>query len=235
MLTPSGIARTRPKLSDRVTNVPELGPGVMTSGPGIRILVTRWWRGAKEVVMRRAVVIYESLYGNTRTIAEAIGRGLGFADEVSVVPVAKATAQSLANADLVVVGGPTHAHGMSRASTRKAAADDATKHPDRLTLEPDAEGLGVRDWLSTVGTSIPTKAAAFDTRLAGPATFMGQASRGVAKALRRGRATVVAKPESFFVSKGNVLRPGEEERAEEWGWHLAELTYADAPRRSAAV
>ena len=101
----------------------------------------------------KAVVVYESMYGNTHLIAEEIGNGLR-ADpnaDVAVVPVDEASMELLEGVDLVVVGGPTHAHGMSRTSTRKAAADDARK-PDRdLVLDPDAEGPGLRDWFEALG------------------------------------------------------------------------------------
>src|SRR5215467_13986343 len=43
----------------------------------------------------RAVIIFESMYGNTHAIADAIGRGLGPEHEVSVVPVAEATPELL--------------------------------------------------------------------------------------------------------------------------------------------
>ena len=72
----------------------------------------------------QAVVVYESMYGNTHLIADAIGAGLRTAFDVSVIPVSHASAAVLNGADLVVVGGPTHVHGMSRASTRKAAVRD---------------------------------------------------------------------------------------------------------------
>ena len=75
----------------------------------------------------RAVVVYESMYGNTHRIADAIGAGLEVAFDVRVVPVSHAEPELIADADLVVVGGPTHAHGMSRASTRKAAVQAADK------------------------------------------------------------------------------------------------------------
>jgi len=78
-----------------------------------------------EVMTMRAVVVYESMYGNTHLIADAIGAGLRSAFDVTVVPVAEAGPAVLAGADLVVVGGPTHIHGMSRASTRKAAVEAA--------------------------------------------------------------------------------------------------------------
>jgi len=75
----------------------------------------------------QAVVVYESMYGNTHMIADAIGAGLKTASDVSVVPVSQASRAVLAGADLVVVGGPTHAHGMSRAATRQGAVKAADK------------------------------------------------------------------------------------------------------------
>ena len=65
----------------------------------------------------RAVVIYESMYGNTHLVADAIAVGLrAAAFDITIVPVSQAGPAVLADADLVVVGGPTHVHGMSRAS-----------------------------------------------------------------------------------------------------------------------
>ena len=73
----------------------------------------------------KAVVVYESMYGNTHLIAEEIGNGLRANPnaDVAVVPVDGASMELLEGVDLVVVGGPTHAHGMSRTSTRKAAVE----------------------------------------------------------------------------------------------------------------
>jgi hypothetical protein len=67
----------------------------------------------------RIVIVYESMYGNTHVVADAIGAGLESAADVIVVPVSKAYPELLHDAALVVVGGPTHVHGMSRATTRK--------------------------------------------------------------------------------------------------------------------
>ena len=67
------------------------------------------------------------MYGNTHQVAEAIGAGLRPAFDVSVMAVAKVTLAVLAGADLVVGGGPTHAHGMSRAGTRKWAVSAANR------------------------------------------------------------------------------------------------------------
>ena len=54
----------------------------------------------------RAMVIYESMHGNTRIVAEAVARGLGPSGEVRVLPGGKAQGENLADCDLVVVGGP---------------------------------------------------------------------------------------------------------------------------------
>ena len=168
----------------------------------------------------RAVVVYESMYGNTHMVAEAIGAGLRTAFDVTVVPVAQAGPAVLAGAELVVVGGPTHVHGMSRESTRKAAVEAADKPDSGLKAEPDALGLGLREWFGSLGR-YPAKAAAFDTRMQGPAAFTGRASKPVERLLRAHGFDVVTEPESFLVTKQNQLVPDESGRAREWGTKLA--------------
>jgi flavodoxin len=168
----------------------------------------------------RAVVIYESMYGNTHVIADAIARGLEPGNEVTVVPVGGAKRELLDGADLVVVGGPTHLHGMSRTSTRKGAVKQEHEHPGQLTLDAAAEGPGLRAWFSSLGR-VSASAAAFDTRFGGPAAFTGRAGKGIARLLRRHGLTLIAEAESFLVTTENTLRPGEEDRAQEWAEQLA--------------
>jgi Flavodoxin domain len=168
----------------------------------------------------RAVIIYESMYGNTHLVAEAIATGLQPGNDVTVVPAAQATHELLDGADLVVVGGPTHMGGMSKAATRKAATEQAHKQPDQLTLDADAEGPGLRDWFGSLDR-MSARAAAFDTRLTGPAVFTGRASKRIAGLLEHHGLTLIARAESFLVSSDNELRPGEEDRAQEWGKGLA--------------
>jgi hypothetical protein len=168
----------------------------------------------------RAVVVYESMYGNTHLVADAIGAGLRSASEVSVIPVSEVSPAVLAEADLLVVGGPTHAHGMSRTATRKAAVEAANKPVSPLKVEPDALGPGLRDWLDSLGR-YPVKAAAFDTRMHGPAALTGRASKGVTRLLRAHGFDVIAEPESFLVTKQDRLEPQETTRARDWGTKLA--------------
>lgn len=169
----------------------------------------------------RAVVVYESMYGNTHLVADAIAEGLRDAgDDVEVVPVEKASAAVLRNADMIVVGGPTHAHAMSRASTRHAAVEAAQKPESTLEIDPDAEGPGLRDWFDEQPT-LPVRAAAFDTRIDAPPFFTGRASKGIAKRLRKHGCTLVAEPMSFLVSKDSHLLEHEADHARAWGKELA--------------
>lgn len=167
----------------------------------------------------RAVIVYESMYGNTHLIAEAIADGLRPGAEVVVVPVDRARPEVIRVADLVVVGGPTHAHGMSRAATRRSAVEMAGKEGSGVRLDPDALGQGLRDWFSSLGQH-HGRAAAFDTRLQAPPVLTGRASKGIGKNLRAHGFALVAPPESFFVTKENRLRPDEAERARQWGAQL---------------
>jgi hypothetical protein len=169
----------------------------------------------------RAIVVYESMYGNTHTIAEAVAEGLGRSTaDVSVVPVGRATAELMQSADVVVVGAPTPGDGLSRPSTRASAVEAAGKPETQLTLDADAHGLGVRDWLAVIGPSTAL-AAAFDTRVSGPSAFTGRASHAIDRHLRRHGFSRIMPPESFLVDKQNHLLPGEADRAREWGSALA--------------
>ncbi len=164
----------------------------------------------------RALVVFESMYGNTHVIAGNIADGLRASHEVTVVPVAGATPELLATADLLVVGGPTHMHGMSNAASRQMAAETARKEGSGLTMDPDAGGPGIREWLNGIGDR-HGPAAAFDTRINGVPAFTGRASRGIARALRQHGYVLLTAPESFLIGKHNTLLDGEDTRARSWG------------------
>lgn len=170
----------------------------------------------------RAVVIYESMFGNTHEVAERIGAGLRAdpaAELVDVISVGEAVGRIMSDVDLVVVGGPTHAHGVSRLATRKAASDQASKDP-ALELDPGAEGPGLRDWFRALPRRDQGRAAAFDTRVDASEFVTGRASKGIAKQLRKHGFTLVDDPESFLVDRENHLLPGEADRAQEWAQAL---------------
>jgi hypothetical protein len=170
----------------------------------------------------KALVIYESMYGNTREIAEAIAAGIGVTADVQLVTTTEALDALTENPGLVVMGGPTHGHGMSRVSTRQAAITDGDKAGSWLRVEPHADGPGVRDVLESIKT-LDAHAAAFDTRIRMPAWLSGRAAKGIDRELRRRGARIVTAPESFFVTKQTRLVAGETDRARHWGEQLAEM------------
>ena len=171
----------------------------------------------------RSVIVYESMFGNTHLIAQAIANELGPPERVFVVPADEASPSLLEGVHLLVVGGPTHAHSMSRASTRQAAIDAARKSHGDLGLDPAAAGLGLRDWLGSL-REFTGNAAAFDTRVNGLAFFTGHASKAIGRELVRHGFRLAAPSESFRVDRNNHLVDGEEERAAAWGRMLLEAT-----------
>lgn len=164
----------------------------------------------------KALVIYETSYGNTGQIAHAIAKGLAGHATVELDNVTNARATVPDDIDLLVVGGPTHAFSMSRASTREEAS--------RRGGHPEAAGRGIRDWLGelTEGDH-PQTFAAFDTRMDMP-LLTGAASKSATRAAKHLGFTVT-KPNSFIVETyEGPLRSGEIERAQKWGAELAEHT-----------
>jgi Flavodoxin len=165
----------------------------------------------------KAAIVYESLYGNTHAIADAIAQGLGNTAETQVMSVAEAGTTEPPETDLLVVGGPTHIHGMSRKPMWELAVKDALEHPEKgLVPDPQAGGPNLRGWFASLDRTTG-KAAAFDTRLEGNELLTGHASKGIAKRLRTHGFDVVAEPASFLVDDTNQLLPGELDRAREWG------------------
>ncbi|MDQ2748871.1 MAG: flavodoxin [Actinomycetota bacterium] len=172
------------------------------------------------------VVVYESSYGNTHVIASAIGEGMHPSCHVEVVSVAVASQDLVDAADLLVVGGPTHVHGMSRVRTRKAAVDAAREPASKLTLDPDAESPGLRAWFGSVRPAT-TPAAAFDTRVDAPALLTGRAATGISRQLRRRGFREISEPMSFLVTRDNELVAGQQASARQWGSKLASILISD--------
>ncbi len=175
----------------------------------------------------RSLVVFESMYGNTHRIASAITEGLAAVCSAELLPVSEVDRALLEQIDLVVVGGPTHAHSMTRSSTRRSAVDTARALGKSLKVEPTALDDGLREWFESVGP-ISARAAAFDTRFEGPPALTGRASRAISKRLKRHGAQLLAKPESFLVDRQNQLLTGQEDRARRWGEELARMLDSDA-------
>jgi hypothetical protein len=165
----------------------------------------------------KALVVYESMYGNTAMIGEEIAASLrGQGIEVEAGPVSGFEPARAADVDLLVAGGPTHAHGMSSSRSRATAVDDKKNTYATPTLAP-----GLREWIAEIAPGGGRLAAAFDTRIDKPAILTGSAAKGIAKRLERRGFRLALGPECFLVSTSNALLEGETHHASVWGMDLA--------------
>jgi hypothetical protein len=164
--------------------------------------------------MRSALVVYESMFGSTREVAGAVAAGLGESFDVTVTEVAEAPQQLPGDVALLVVGGPTHAFGMSRPRTRQSAAEQGA--------DPGPSGHGgIREWIGGLSADEGTVTATFDTKVASP-HLPGSAARAAQRKLHRRGLAPAAHPETFLVNgtKGGLV-DGELDRARLWGSGLA--------------
>ncbi|MBF6129859.1 flavodoxin domain-containing protein [Nocardia brasiliensis] len=163
----------------------------------------------------RSRVVYESMFGNTAAIAEAIAEGLGKFGTVEVINVSAAANVPAPTVDLLVVGAPTHAFGLSRRKTRL----DAATH----TEAPIVVEIGIREWLdAALGVPEGRRAAAFGTKVAKPPWLPGSAAHATGKRLRRIGYELADEPVDFFVDgMTGPLRAGEPDRARAWAERLA--------------
>ena len=177
----------------------------------------------------KTVIIFESMYGTTQLVADELAAVARQHGEVAVVRAEDAGSDATEGADLVLVGGPTHLHGLSTHATRQTG----TAHPDddaHAALGPEVPGPGLRDWFRLSGRVDGTSAAAFDTRLDGPEILTGRASMGISRRLRHHGYHEVAAPRSFLVTRENRLMSGEARRAHDWAVSLFESLLADVSR-----
>jgi flavodoxin len=147
----------------------------------------------------KTLVIYDSLYGNTKRIAQAIGDAIP--DQVEVLHVGDVNASELGGYDLLIVGAPTHG-----ARPSPAVQEFLDQIPP-----PALEGINV---------------AGFDTRMTNRLiTLFGCAAPKIAKALKKKGGTQVGPDGGFYVTGGEgPLKEGEVERAAAWAKELVANT-----------
>ena len=156
----------------------------------------------------RALILYDSAYGNTEKIAQAIAHAMAPKYKADAVPIWDANVTDLITSDLIVVGSPTQ-------GGRPTAA--------------------LQRYLTNLPVNIlnGTRVAAFDTRFGPDHGFMlwqltkilGFAATRIAKLLKTKRGTLVAPPKGFIVKdKEGPLQKGEIEQAERWAKNLVHHT-----------
>jgi flavodoxin len=151
----------------------------------------------------KALVVYDSQYGNTERIAQAIGHTLGLQEDVQVLRVGEVTTEHLAGTTLLIVGSPTQRFRPTMGTT------------DFLKRIP-------KDGLKGI------KVAAFDTRLTEKeigenrilaffVRIFGYAAKPISNELEKKGGERILPPEGFYVDgmEGPLIE-GELERASEW-------------------
>ena len=180
----------------------------------------------------KAVIIFESMFGNTEKLAREMGDGLASEGlQVVLADVRHVRPEDLAGCGLLVLGAPTHAFTLSRPSTRADAV--------RQGAHESKAGVGLREWLASVdevfgaGTVRPL-AAVFDSRVEKVQHWPGSAARKTARVLRGHGHEVVDHPVSFYVEDmRGPLVAGERERARTWARHLLTIVRTRPARQSA--
>lgn len=163
----------------------------------------------------KALVVYESMFGNTETVARAIADGLAETVKVQLTDVSRRPPAPGPEVELVVAGGPTHVFSMTRSGTRAEAQDLGAVQGDPR--------FGLREWLETLPADHHARGlATFDTKVDAMRHLPGSAAKGAARVARGHGYGGEAAVKSFFVSDiDGPLLPGEAERAREWGRRLA--------------
>jgi len=160
----------------------------------------------------KAVVVYESFWGNTAAVARAIAEGIG--GGTPTLSTTEATPAALAGVDLLVAGSPVIGFRLPSAEMREAIRTN----PGPAPTPPDLSHPPMKTWLEGLPKG-QGAATAFDTRVRGP---FGSAAGAIAKALEQAGYRIISKPRGFVVSgRYGPMRPGEIERARQWGAELA--------------
>jgi len=156
------------------------------------------------------MVVYDSVFGNTEKIAQAIGAGLGAQAEVEVCRVGDVRPDQLMKADLLIVGSPTRGFRPTPATTKllKGIAKDGLKNvmvagfDTRFSESQIAEGPAI---------------------LAGLVKIFGYAAEPISKRLATKGGRIVAEPAGFIVTDTEgPLRDGELELASDWARRILE-------------
>lgn len=161
----------------------------------------------------KAIIVYESMWGNTAAVARAVAEGIG--PEAMALNTSEATAEMIADADLIVGGSPLMGFMMPTQSTRDTLAS-SKQHRDN---PPDLSNPSMRSWFKTLSPG-SGHGAGFETGLG---WSPGSAAKKIARKLASTGYETVLDHERFLVAGTyGPLNDGEIERAKAWGATIAE-------------
>lgn len=159
------------------------------------------------------LIIYDSTFGNTAQLAQAMADKLGEHGTARIALANEAGLTEVDGIDLLLVGGPTQLHGMS---------------PNMKTLLKSLPRRSLQG----------IYAGTFDTRYHMSAWKSGSAGHAIASRLKKTGVSLVVEPESFFVTeREGPLEEGERERAANWAEEIYQkiVTGRSIERDNAAV
>lgn len=154
------------------------------------------------------LILYDSLHGNTKKVAENISEGFPSKENIEVISAEEVTLEKIKNINLLLVGSPTHG---------------GTAKPTLLTFLKNIPDQYLKN----------IKIAAFDTRfLESNLGFalrllvktIGYAAPKISKILISKGGKQIVEPEGFIVNDTEgPIAEGEEKRAQEWGKKIYSL------------
>jgi hypothetical protein len=167
----------------------------------------------------KAIVVYESHWGNTAAVAQAIAEGLG--PDARALDTDAATGAALESVSLIVAGSPVIAFALPRESMKLQIAGDS-----KAPTPPDVSHPLLRSWLDDLPAGRGW-GAAFETRI----WWSPRGATGTIESkLKRAGYPRLAKGERFIVSGAyGPMKDGELDRARAWGAELAGLVAAKPP------
>ena len=153
-----------------------------------------------------ALIIYDSVFGNTEKVTQAIGVALGSQDRVETLPVSQVSTDQLRGLDLLIVGSPTRSFRPTPAISQLLKS-----LPKNHLAVVQIATFDTRLWLETIDSS----ALRFIVDKG------GYAANTLANALKKKGGQLLAPPEGFLVTgEQGPLKEGELERAAEWARHM---------------
>lgn len=156
----------------------------------------------------KALVIYDSVFGNTEKIAQAIATALGSEVAVEILQASKVAPEQLTESDLLVVGSPTRGFrptdvvtGLLKRIRSKALKGAKVAAFDTRFKADELDSAGLRFVVKTGG----------------------YAAKRIAAQLKKAGGNLIVPPEGFYVEDTEgPLKAGELERAAGWAKSILE-------------
>ncbi len=153
------------------------------------------------------LIVVESQFGNTLSIARSVAAGLAPSTDVSVLRSGEAPSVVPAEVRLLVLGAPTHNLRLPNRSSRQQAVERGGTQ---------GEATGLAEWIAGAAPRADLRVITFDTTTGG--AFSGSAAKAAVKLLKRRGFRDVEQGASFVVAgTAGPLQDGEEARARSWG------------------